>query len=119
MINLSELITDPDFAQPYTIVRSSGTFVLGGFASTTTSIAAVGPIVVATEEDLDQVDPGDRITGSMKFYSQAQIYETHGGSTPGLSDTILWRGDNYRILKVFPYADYGWYEAVGARMTGN
>jgi hypothetical protein len=119
MINMAELITDPDFAQSYVIVRSSGAFALGGFISTPFSIPAVGPIVLATERDLDQVTEGDRVTGAMKFYSLGPIYQTRAGDNPGLSDTIHWRGDNYRIAKVFPYVDYGWYEAIGVRMTGD
>jgi hypothetical protein len=118
MINVGELLTDPDFAQAFTIKRSSGAFGLGGFLATTSNVRGAGVITVATEEDLMQVPEGDRVTGSMMFYSRKPIYATRAGSAAGLSDLIAWRGQTYRIAKVFPYQDYGFYKAIGVRMSG-
>lgn len=119
MLNLSELLIDPDFAQPFTIQRSSGSFQLGGFQSTVTMIGAVGAITVASEQDLDQVPEGDRVTGAMTFYTATPLFRTHAdGGAPGLSDVLLWRGDAYRIQKIWPYADYGYYKAVAVRTSG-
>ncbi len=119
MINLSEIVTDPDFNQPYTINRSTGAFVLGGYANSTTPVAASGIITVAKERDLAQVPEGDRVTGAMLFYSTQPIYLSHGGSgAAATSDTITWRGDTYRIAKVWPYGDFGFFKAFGVRVSG-
>ena len=116
MIDVSEIVSDPDFAQPFTINRQTGVFVLGGYTTTSTPIPAGGVITVASERDLDQVPEGDRVRGAMLFYSHSQMNVT---PESGTSDTITLRGDSYRVVKVWPYADYGFWKALGVRMTGD
>jgi hypothetical protein len=122
MINISEIITDPDFMQQLAVQRSSGAFVLGGYQSTVTSIPMPGIVIVAKDQDLDTVPEGDRIGGAMAFYTLQEVFETNvaGGlsGTSGISDVITWRGQNYRIADVKPYADYGYWKSIGVRMTG-
>jgi hypothetical protein len=120
MLNVSAAITDPNLAQAYTIQRAVGAFALGGFVvASSTPINVTGVVTVAKERDLVQVPEGDRVTGSMLFYSVQQIYLSHGGAGAATSDTIVWRGDTYRIAKVWPYVDYGYWKALGVRMSGN
>lgn len=118
MINVSEIVTDPDFAQTLTIQRSAGRFASGGFVNTTTSLNAAGVVVVAAEEDLEQIGEGDRVVGAMEFYTTVPIYETRTGAKEGLSDVIAWNGQQYRLAKVWPWRDYGYYRAIGIRMSG-
>ena len=86
---------------------------------------------------------GDRITGAMMFHTQERIYETqlddgYGQSTFGdsspcssdsnaagygvaqqrVSDQVSWRGQLYRIVTVAPWKDFGYWRAVGVRMSG-
>ena len=127
VINVSEVITDPDLAQAYTIVRSVGSFVKGVWTEgTPTSISVVGTISVASNKELRQLPEGDRIQGAMVFHSTEQIYTTRVGAgtgrratTSGISDKILWRGDYYKVLNVSPYVDYGYYKAIGERIAGD
>lgn len=118
MINVSDILLDPDFLQSFTINRSTGSWVLGGFQSTVSQVQASGVVDVASSRDLAQVPEGDRVTGSMAFYSTQPLYLTRNGQTTGLSDTITWQGDKYRLVQIFPYVDYGYYMAIGVRMTG-
>lgn len=119
MIGVGEIVNDPDFAQAFTIMRSTTSFVLGGVSNNTTPVPGFGTITVASGNDLDQVPEGDRVKGAMMFHSTAILYETHADGTPGLSDTIVWRGQNYRLITVAPFADWGYYRAIGVRMSGN
>ena len=118
MLNVSELLQDPDFAQPFSIQRSSGAFVSGGFETITTTVAAWGVILPASDQDLAQVPAGDRVTGTISIHTAQQLFQTHGGSQPGLSDVIAWNGETYRILQLFPYQDFGYTKALAARMSG-
>ena len=122
MINISEIITDPDFLQQLTVQRSSGAFVLGGYQPTVTSIPMPGIVIAAKDQDLDTVPEGDRISGAMAFYTLQEVFESNveGGlsGTSGISDVIAWRGQNYRIADVKPYVDYGYWKSIGVRMTG-
>ena len=118
MLNVSELLSDPDLSQPFTIQRSSGSFGLGGWQNAVTPVPATGVIVPASDWDLRQVPEGDRVAGAMTFYTAAPLYQTHGGANAGLSDILLWRGDQYRIAQLLPFGDFGVYKAVAVRVSG-
>lgn len=117
MINLTGVLTSRAFAQPYSIIRSTGAFALGGFQSSPTTLPAFGPVTVAKEEELAQAAEGDRVTGAMTFYSSEPIYETTAQNS-NVSDVLVWNGQRYRVAKVWPYLSYGFYKAVGVRMAG-
>ena len=133
MISISEIINDPDFAQEFTIQRDYGQFGPGGWQPNIAPVQAYGPITVADFQTLNMIPEGDRPTGAMAFYWTSEIYETHSdrpqygqggagqggyGGGQGTSDVICWRNQNYRIIKVWPDVDYGYYKAVGVRMSG-
>lgn len=120
MINIAEVITDPDFAQAYTLTRSSGQFGAGSWMENTpTTVSMYGPIVPTSDEDLQQVPEGDRATGMLTFYSTERIYRTHTDGTPGTSDIITWQGDKWRVIYIKNLSDYGAWKAIAARMTGS
>jgi hypothetical protein len=117
VIDVSEVITDPDFAQPFSILRTTGSFGEGGWIpNASTSIPTYGVITVANEKELDQIPEGDRIKGAMIFHTVTEIRTTNVG---GISDQIEWNGDLYKIYQVAPWKDYGYYRAIGSRLTGN
>ena len=118
MLNVSELLSDPDFAQPFQIQRSTGSFQLGGFAQTTTTLAAVGVILPASEREIQMAPEGDRVTGMISIRTATPLLLTHADGRAGLSDVILWRGESYRLLKLWPYQDFGLSYALGARVSG-
>ncbi len=118
MINVSDLVGDPDFAQPLAITRSRGVFALGGWQSATTSLTARGVANTASGNDLAQVPEGDRVTGTMAFYTRVPLYATRAGAAPGLSDMITFQGDLYRLAKVWDRSPNGYYKAVGVRVGG-
>lgn len=123
MIDLSDIANDPDFAQAYTVTRRNGAFGLGTFVVTDTlTLPFWGIIQPASDEDLAMVPEGDRVTGMMSFISTAQMYKTNGeginGSTQGLGDLISWRGQVYKIVITTPWADFGFWKAIGSRQSG-
>lgn len=121
-INLSRVVNSPNLAQSFTALRSSGQFGLGGWQNTTTSVSMYGVVSVATSDDLEMVPEGDRVIGAMVFHSSQPMYRTRDANTSGgtgLSDLVLWRGEQYRILYVAPYADYGFYRAIAVRILGS
>jgi hypothetical protein len=118
LINVADIVSDPDLAQPFTIERSKGQFGLGGWQNTPESLPGYGVIQVATEQNLTEIPEGDRVTGSMVFFSAQPIYRTHGGENPGLSDVLVWRNQTFRVMEVFSFADYGYYKAIAVRMSG-
>jgi hypothetical protein len=133
MIDVSDVVSDPDLAQSFTIQRSTGQFVQGGWQDTISLVAAYGVITVTDPQVLSMLPEADRPEGAMSFYSTLPIFETHKldptyggpsygvgvyGGGQGVSDVIVWRNNSYRIVKVFNWVDYGYHHGVGVRMTG-
>lgn len=121
MLNVSDIILDPDFVQTFTVHRKAGVWEGGRFKQTETSIKFQGTVTAAKAKDIEQVPEGDRPSGIMCFHTTAEIYVTRQGTTEGVgtSDEIGWRGQRYRIFNVYPWVDFGYYKAIGIRMGGS
>lgn len=117
--SIADVVNDPDFAQNFTITRSQGgQFKLGRWQNATTSVAAWGSIQPPNPEELEQVPEGDRVLGLIAIHSSQPIYETNVELTNGISDIVIWHNQNYRVVKVFPWQDYGYWKALATRMSG-
>jgi hypothetical protein len=118
MINIAELINDPDFVQNYTVYRKDATWSEGETTQTETKLKFTGVVVAANTRDVNMLPEGDRIAGLMVFYTTTDkpFYPTR---STGTSDEILWRGDRYKLMQVYPYDDYGYVKAIGTRKTGD
>ena len=120
MINLAEVITDPDFCQDFIVYRSNGSFVDGRWTEgTPTTITMTGIIQVASEKELVQIPEGDQIQGAMVFYSTQPFALTHTSKPPGISDKAMFRGEYYKLYQDADWGDYGFYKAIGARTQGS
>lgn len=87
MISVEEVVVDPDMTapQPYTILRSTGKFVLGGFESTTTPISMFGPVQQASNKEILMLPEADRVSSARSFWSTQPIYVTRGyAPVPGV-----------------------------------
>lgn len=99
MISVQELISDPDLVapQPYTILRSTDTWALGGVQSVTTAISAIGPVQQASNKEIQMLPEADRVGSMRSFWCTQQIYVTRGtaqvpsthGETPTGGGTSL------------------------------
>lgn len=87
MISVQEIVVDPDMIapQPFTILRSTGQFVPGGFESTVTPISMFGPVQQASNKELQMLPEADRISSVRSFWSTVPIYTTRGyAPVPGV-----------------------------------
>lgn len=118
-MDLSDVVSDPDLAENYTIQRITGSFQAGGWvANSPVSIPAYGVVSVAKPEDLDGIPEGDRIEGSMVFHSTQQMFVTKS-ATNQTSDQLLWQGDLWRVYSVGNYSNRQYWKAIAARILGN
>ena len=120
MIDVAELITDPDFAQSYKVIRSTGKWDGGRFkivsAETLKYIGAVQP---AGSEDLEQIPEIDRTNVVLNFYCQypKKLYisrdtdENADGEELAIYDTIEFKGAQYKIIKVLDWENNGYQMA--------
>lgn len=116
--SLAEIGNDSDMGEPVTIVRSSGSFAAGGWSNTTSTINSWGVVAVAEDEALRQIPEADRVEGALMLVSALPVYETLE-SRSGLSDQIIWNGNNYRVVRLGPWSDFGYYHVILMRMTGS
>jgi len=132
--DLAFVVDDGVLSESYSIIRSTGSFQLGGWTTSSVTIPGWGVVSVATPEDLEMIPEADRITGSMVFHSQQRIYLTqldteqgdpNGGGSSGIdpdqrvSDIIDWGYTKWRVLQVFPYPNRNFWKAIAVRLAGN
>ena len=127
MIDVSDLITDPDFAFPYTVVRRTGQWVSGRFevSDPPTRLPYYGAVQPATTRDIEQLGIGDNEKGVMKFFCRnpKTIYLTSNfdESDTGVqvSDEIEFRGYTYKVLQISPWQHQGWTRAFASLKGGS
>jgi hypothetical protein len=99
MITVQEVILDPDMIAPkqFLVLRSVGTWIAGGFQSTTTTTKLIGPVQQATDKEISMLPEADRIGEVRSFWSPIPIYttrgyapvpSTHGEAPAQVSDTV-------------------------------
>ena len=132
--DLAFVVDDGVLSESYTIQRSTGSFQLGGWTTTSVNIPGWGVVSVASEEDLNMIPEADQVTGAMVFHSQQRIYITqldtesgdpNGGAsdstdpTQRVSDIIDWGYTKWRVLECWPYPNRNFWKAIAVRLAGN
>jgi len=121
VINVADLIEDPDFAQEYTVYRNTVTSSGGRDTVVETTLDFYGVVIAANTQDIQAIPEADRVSGMMIFYSTADnpLYLTRNTSgSAGTSDQILWNGERYKLISVNLFSDWGYYKSVGVRTKG-
>lgn len=125
LVDVSELIEDPDFASQYTVMRRTGKWVDGRFeVSPPKRLSYYGAVQPATTRDLAQLGIGDTEKAVMKFFCRApkEIYLTHSfddnDETAQVSDEIEFRGSVYKVLRVSPWQQNGFTRAFASLKGG-
>jgi hypothetical protein len=109
-INVSRVISNPAFAKGYTVFRKTGEWVSGRWVPSETQINVKNVVTAPSSKDLVQIPEADRTTGVMCFHSAQELFITRDSGT---SDEIVWNNTRYRIFKVVPWSDYGYWKAFG------
>lgn len=121
MIDVSELIHDPDFAQTITVTRSRGEWSQGEFTTTSQTLTLTG-IVIPDTKEMAQTPQGDLIQGDIEIYTHEKLYTTQLRESitdrEYISDEVTWRGANYKILKPKDRRDNGYFFSVATRKMG-
>ncbi len=112
MIDVSELITDPDFAKTFTVrrrVQSVNDY--GEVSHTETDFDVVGCIQAGSVSPLTR-DPDYEMThDDITVYSPVALIGLKQSNAP---DHILYRGNTYVVKKIYDWFDYGngWCAAI-------
>lgn len=118
-INVSRVINNRKLKENFTVWRKTGKWIGGRWEQDEIALIFEGVVTAAGTKDIIQVPEGDRISQLMCFHSIQQLYTTHiGDDFSGTSDEIEWRGSRFKVFKVLPWADFGYYKAIGISMEG-
>ena len=108
MPDVTALLYDSELgAQSVTVTRRSGAWSGGRFVigeNGTTTFSAIGILQPASPEQLEFFPEGERREGQVVFYTTAPLHLTEGEN---VSDTLTWRGEDYKIININKWSDYG------------
>jgi hypothetical protein len=112
MIDISELVSDPDFAQQFQVIRYTGGFASEGEYTQTPAAPITMTGVIQPAKEIDTVQflrEGERLGNMIVIYCATQIFESSG--TGQNSDVIVWHGTQYRVHKAKHWQDHGYWQA--------
>ena len=114
LVDVSEVISDPDFNQDFKVYRSQGTWNNGRFSVTQTSFTTNGVLIPQSNEELDLTPQGALISSRLSVWTYTQLYVTSQDGTPQsgdyLSDEVEFHGQRYLVQASRDLKDYGYYK---------
>lgn len=130
MINVSELINDPDFTQPGGVnIRRRKTSVVDFEQSIEESeFNVIGIITIASDLSAELGDYFDEDSEYINVFTYMPLFTTglgdgKNGANVGqgyLSDIVLWKGKEYKVIKVKNDSEYGFAQnlAISTSIRG-
>lgn len=104
-IDVSDLITDPDFADEFVVTRQVQTVGANGRTVVTTeSIPMVGVIHTGVQNEFGQTPEYINAQKSITVICLDRIYDPVTGHSP---DIITWEEDSYLVKKAYNWSRQG------------
>jgi hypothetical protein len=113
MIDISELVTDPDFAQDFDVIRYTGAFASEGVYTQTPGapLRLTGSIQPASAKDTVQFQrEGERLGNMITVFCDQELQASDAKGQN--SDVIVWRGSQYRVVQCRPWVDFGYWQVM-------
>jgi hypothetical protein len=107
MISVQEVLQDTDMVdpEPWTILRSTGKWVAGGFQSTVTrTLQIFGPVRNVSDKEIQMLPEADRVGRVRAFYATQPILLTRGSAAVPATHTETPTGSDltYMLSQVPP-----------------
>ena len=108
MMDISEILEDPDFQVELEIERRTETVDKAGRGQTqATRSAIIACIQPLTSDELERLPEADRNRESLAVWSRSMLCGTGPNHAP---DLIIWQGKTYEVTGVEKWP--GWWRAV-------
>jgi hypothetical protein len=119
--DVTDVLDDPDFNAPITVLSSTIVVGAGGIASVTArtpgGVMTLAVVVPNTGYVLIQDDAGNNVQGDIDIYTRYPL--STGGKTRD-ADVIIWNDDTYRLIVAKPFLyGPGFTHAIGKLATVN
>ena len=115
-IDLTELTYDSDFCTTFVVEKHQQSWSEGELVTLTTPTTVTGIVAPSSPKDVEMLEVGDRKHGTKTFYTNE--IELEVTDTEKTSDTIVWKGNRYKLLHVFDYSENGFWKAIGDLQGG-
>lgn len=109
MIDVGEIVVDPDFAQPFNYIRREISWQGGRKVITETNHQAYGIVIADDLKDMGLTPQGVLTTGVITIWTHEKLMvtsETHNG--PYLSDLVIYKGQRYIVHNDRDMSEYGY-----------
>ena len=121
MINIAELIGDPDFCQPkgINVTRTIISIVDHVPSETQANIKLTGIITINSENEDELLESADRNSEKVNVYTYQRLktvgIDKFDGKSYG-ADIVHFENNDYIVRKCFNDAQYGFCKAVAVKM---
>lgn len=112
LVNVSEIMADPDFVSAFSIKRPRADFDAAGVFGVLDyeTITAIGVVQPASPETIQMLPEGERSTEIIEVWSATPMVKSNASDT--LSDVIVYGGRSYRVSKLENWTAHGYSYAV-------
>jgi len=104
LLDVSDIITDPDFVDTVTVTRTTVVTVNGRGQRSSRAFPARGVVTSSQGDTLDRQAEGRLRHGSITFHTRTRLYPGQGDTD---ADEITYRGQRYTVTSVNDYSAYG------------
>lgn len=106
LLDVTEVLFDPDFADTLVCIRQTQTVDDDGIATNVTqSMPFIGVVTADRGKELARLAAGSHVSGSILVHTAFRL--TNGGPAGRDSDHIVWNGDEYIVKSIDDYSTYG------------
>lgn len=122
MINISELIEDPDFKQPNGIIVKRSTITYENFrpVKTTTTITLQG-IITINNQNIDALEQnGDRNTEGINIFTYDRLYPVGIDKASGIeygADIVHFNNEDYIVRECLDDSQYGFCRSTAYKIN--
>ena len=108
MINVAELMNDPDFASTFLVRRPRGDRDDAGVFSVLdyTDIPVVGIVQPADPDAVQMLSEGERLRNMIEVWSATELRASD--AVEALSDVLVVNGQSYRVIKTEDWSANGY-----------
>ncbi len=106
LLNVSSVLTDPDFADSFTVNRRMETVGTNGRTTIGSQLIPniLGVVTAISPSDLERQDGYESMTRSISVVTQFRL---RGPAQDEQPDVIIWRGSHFVVKHVDPYPQFG------------
>ena len=121
MIDMSDLINDPDFAQVngISITRSVATVLNHRPSTTETNITLQGIITIANDNESDDAETASLTTEKINIYNNEKLKCTGTDKNTGIkyiADVVHFNGTDYKVIDSLDDSQYGFCKATAKKI---